>query len=485
MPFKRRLIVEPPTVFEVLALVRRLWWLWPLLAGACAGAFFVVRGLRPAGPPPPPVTGLLQVDSRPPGASVELEGHPAGTTPIRLDLRPGTYHLRLVATGYLSASQQAAVTAGGFTSVQATLWPAEPRISQLMPPLPGATLAGAGFLQDGRVTLTVAVPPGDERQLWLIGPDGEQRHIGPALARGSAAVSADGARVAYLAAPAGSDSANQPPSELWLAAADGGQARRRYALPSSPGAVDQLLDVSWSPTGQDLLLAVKQAASAGGQHTVLDELSPDQGDPRPLVNLPSTIVPGSYVWSPDGQWVTFVAAADGKTSLCLLGLAGGDFRYLGDLSLGGSAHPLPLAPASWPASGGSLLYSAWNGQPPDATSWLLGGAVSPALFTVNPAAPVPRLVASGAGQAPVRLADGSLLALARGKGSGPLLLRHVEDGNRPADGPPLPIPPSGVYGARWDLAHAQSLIVVRGTGLSLAGETDQYWLARFGQEAAS
>ncbi|HLG72486.1 MAG TPA: hypothetical protein VK009_18875 [Chloroflexota bacterium] len=397
----------------------------------------------------------------------------------------GVHQIGISAPGFLSESLRAEVLAGGSISLQASLWRAQPATSQLLPPLPGAGLAGADFLRDGRVALLLTIPPGDERQLWIEGPGSEQRRVGPALARGSAAVSADGARVAYLAGPDTSLGSGQPPTELWLSAVDGQGASRRYALPQQNGTTGQLLDVAWSPDGGHLLLVARQAAPAGGQRTVLSWLAADQGDPQPLVSLPDDVVAGSYSWSPDGAWVTFLATGSGHTSLCLLGVPNGDFRYLGDVNSGGLSHPLPVSPVSWAADGSELLYSASASRQADVGGWLFAAGSATALYTVRPATPAPQLVPDGQGQSPTWLPDGSLLTLARGKAGGPLLLRHLIAGSPPVDGPPLPLTAGPAFAARWDPSHAQALIVVHGDGLDLASSNDQYWLARFRPEAGS
>ena len=148
-------------------------------------------------------------------------------------------------------------------------------------------------------------------------------------------------------------------------------------------------------------------------------------------------------------------------------------------SSGGPAHPLPFGPSSWKPDEGGLLYAASNGKQADSTAWLLGGGGSTALYTVDPAMPVPRQFSNDPGHTPAWLPDGSVLALARGKGNGPLLMRHIEGDAPPVDGPPLWVSSGPMYGAKWDMAHAQALIVVRSDGLGLSGNTDQYWLAQF------
>ncbi len=60
--------------------------------------------------------GVLEVTSDPPGAEVEIDGTPAGTTPLRRELRPGKHQVRLRLAGYLDqAPAWVEVTAAGVT----------------------------------------------------------------------------------------------------------------------------------------------------------------------------------------------------------------------------------------------------------------------------------------------------------------------------------------------------------------------------------
>ena len=113
---------------------------------------------------------------------------------------------------------------------------------------------------------------------------------------------------------------------------------------------------------------------------------------------------------------------------------------------------------------------------------LLGGGSPTALYLINPSMPLPRLFNGTELQSPIWFPDGSVVGLGKGKGNQSIVLRHIS-GDQPAlDGPPLPVKSGSAYGAKWDIAHAQAIIAVRGDGLGLSGDTDQYWLAQFRSE---
>jgi translation initiation factor IF-2 len=75
---------------------------------------------RPA--PATASTGTLDVDSRPPGASVTINGRPSGTTPLSLDkLDPGEYQVGLALPGYQPFSTTVRVVAGARARAAASL----------------------------------------------------------------------------------------------------------------------------------------------------------------------------------------------------------------------------------------------------------------------------------------------------------------------------------------------------------------------------
>jgi len=77
-------------------------------------------------PAPAPETGLLDVKSSPPGASVTIDGNRIGTAPISVTLRPGQHHLRIELAGHTSIEEDEEVRAGERSSVVVAL-PEAPR----------------------------------------------------------------------------------------------------------------------------------------------------------------------------------------------------------------------------------------------------------------------------------------------------------------------------------------------------------------------
>ena len=141
-----------------------------LLVGlSLAGFGGTLRGLLPArgsgvvGPP-----GDVTITSEPPDAQVVVDGKVRGRTPLTLRLPGGERRLILRRAGYADLPTVARVGADRPVAVVGILWHAEPTLRQIRPPLPGSAIAGARFLADGRVALTVSLPPGQERQLWVL-----------------------------------------------------------------------------------------------------------------------------------------------------------------------------------------------------------------------------------------------------------------------------------------------------------------------------
>jgi len=350
-------------------------------------------------------------------------------------------------------------------------------MQRLRPPFPGASIVGADFLRDGRLALSVALPPGDEHQLWLVDGDGGMRRFGPSSARGSLAVSPEGEQVAYLGGSQRSGTSSRL-DELWIAGYDGESGEQRYVLPATT-ADERLVDLSWAPDEQNLLLASRQQLPGGGQRTRLRWLPSGGGEPRELICLPSEVVPGSYDWSPDGERVAFLTRVGQLASLCLLGLRDGTFHYLADLSRD-DANPLPFAPLAWSPDGRRLLYTAPVQDRSTGGGWLLGSKTTIGLFTADLAHGAGQRLGTAEGQFPVWRSDGSLLVLAR-PSSGPLVLRQIEPSGKSRDLAELSLTASSRFAVRWDVAHAQALVALPGSA-SLGPSLPEYWLVRFRPE---
>jgi dipeptidyl aminopeptidase/acylaminoacyl peptidase len=359
--------------------------------------------------------------------------------------------------------------------LDAELWLQTPHVQRLRPTFPGATIADARFLADGRVTFLLALP-GDERQLWLLDADGLPRRLGPPEGRGALAASPDGRRVAYLAR---SERADAGLDELWLAAPEGGDAERRYQLAS---ATERLSDLSWAPDGERLLLIGREQRTDGSVRTRLRVADARGGEPRSLFSLPGEVVPSSYTWSPDGAQVAFLTRSGQLVALCLFNPRTGEFRYLADLSRDDSP-PLPVAPVAWSPDGRRLVYAAPAQDPAAPALWPFGPKPPPALFTADAHTAVGQRLADATGQSPAWRRDGLIVALARPNGSGPLVLRSVDSQGESRDGGSLPLEPANTVAARWDLARAQALVVVRGPN-GFGGSQTDHWLVRFREGVA-
>jgi hypothetical protein len=86
--------------------------------------------------------------------------------------------------------------------------------------------------------------------------------------------------------------------------------------------------------------------------------------------LPADVVPGSYVWAPDGHWAAFLTQAAARpggadfVALCAVDTSArgaiSGFRYVADLGrVSDASWPLPVAAVAWSATGdGRLVYAA-------------------------------------------------------------------------------------------------------------------------------
>jgi len=475
LPFT--IVLEAPNRAE-LGRLARAWRTWAiagtLVAASAAG--LVIFSTQPQRETEV-ATATLQVSSMPTAAAVAIDGQTRGRTPTDLHLTPGKYRLTVRHERSIEATYHVSLVAGQTTSIAAELWLRNPQVQRLRPPFPGASIVGADFLRDGQLALAVALPPGDERQLWLVDGTVGMRRLGPPLARGSLAASPDGERIAYLAASQRSGTSTRL-DELWIVRQDGEGGQQRYVLPAS-AADERLVDLSWAPDGKHLLLASRQQLPGGSQRTRLRWLPIDRGDPRELISLPSEVVPGSYDWSPDGERVAFLARTGQLISLCLLGTRDGAFHYLADLSRD-DAGPLPFAPLAWSPDGRRLLYTAPVQDRPTGGGWLFGSKTTAGLFAADLARPVGQRLGTAEGQFPIWRSDGSVLVLARPSG-GPLVLRQVEPSGESHDLAELSLRASSRFAVRWGVAHAQALITLPGPA-SLGSSQPEHWLVRFRPE---
>ena len=240
--------------------------------------------------------------------------------------------------------------------------------------------------------------------------------------------------------------------------------------------------MSWAPKGEHLLLVGLEPRTDGSLRTQLRVADAQGGAPRSLLGFPGEVVPSSYTWSPDGAQVAFLTRSGQLVALCLLDVETGEFRYLADLSRDDST-PLPIAPVAWSPDGRRLVYAAPAQDPAVPALWPFGPKPPPALFRTDAHTAVGQRLANATGQSPAWRRDGTIVALARPDGSRPLVLRSVDAQGESRDGSSLPLEAANTFAARWDLAHAQAVVAVRGTNVFGGSQTD-YWLVRFRAEEA-
>ena len=404
----------------------------------------------------------VQVTSSPAGAQILLGNRELGSTPAAVGVSTGQI-LTVRREGFLDA-----ITRVSGPTLELPLWRSEPEVQLVRPPVPGAVIRSADFLPDGRVALAIEVPPTGQREPWAYDPDtAHLLRLGNAPAPGAlpsaVAIAPDGIHTAAIMHLDGLDGAAA--DQLTL---DGPEGPRQPLRTLNGG--ERLLDVSWSPNTDGVLL-VSQRQVTGGTHFLIRWVGTDGGS-RDLADLPGEPVAGSWVWSPDGHAVAFLVHTS-VSALVALDMATAELRYLDDLRTDGLPGSGAVAPATWEPSG-SLLYAA-----PTSGSGFKGssGNSGPVLFEVAPG----RIDAHQVGDiepvwAPIVRPDGLLLTLARADND-ILVVRPVDPTGHALAEQRIGVQVSGTYSARWDLRHQQLLIVRGATGGGV-----EVLLLRFGAE---
>lgn len=475
-----RVVFHRPNLTAISRWVRK-WRMWGLAACAIVNTAaslvnhqLVQRAEEVHG-------GRLVISTSPSGAVVEVDDRTRGQTPATIPLSAKPHRVTLRRDGYASVTHDVTVTTAQTVTLQADLWLASPRVERLRPTFPGASITNAFFLTDGRVALALSLQPGDERQLWVLETSGGARRLGPTDVHGGLAISPDGQAVAYVAGKQGPTTIGHRLDEVWITRTEGQRGVRRYALPGE-AQDESLTDLTWSLDGRELLVIGRQSVMGLGGRTLLRRLDTSTWDTRDLVSLPSDIVPGSYLWSPDGIWIAFLSRAEQTASLSLLNTQTGAFRYLADVSWD-STTPLPFPPVTWSPDGRRVLYSAPAQDRSTQANWFFATRPAMTIFDATLAARGGQRLGATEGQFPILRPDGVVLALARVGGSKPLVLRQVMPTGETLDVGELPLKAPGTFAVRWDAAHAQAIVAMDGSG-SLGSSQTEYWLITWRPEEA-
>lgn len=431
----------------------------------------------------------LTITSTPPGATILIGGKERGRTPATLALPPGDVRLTLRLAAHADVTYGVRLTSGQMVTFAGILWLRQPDVRRVRSPLPGAPIVGASFLDDGRLALTVALPPGDEHQLWLVDQDGGAHRAGPPLAQVAITASPDGARVAYLARPASAASAagfggpgDARVSEVWITARDGERGERRYVLPPNT-ADERLVDLSWAPDGTHLLLVSQQRPQGGGLRTRLlwlDLANVEEGAPtaRELIGFPSEVIPGSYNWRPDGRRVTLLTRVGGRTALCVAGTDGSLFRSLADVGGEEGGSP-PFPPLAWTPDGG-VIYA----DPGDSPNGSFGSPRPVSLVADDLTGAPPRhlgdVTGAPGGAGPGLRDDGVVVVLSRSKANAPAILRAFDSAGDAAQSLGSVTIPAAINGMHWDTGRGRVLVAARNTVFAGDGSGGfDLWLVRW------
>ena len=477
------IVFEPPSRSELRALLRmRGQWIAGVIVALAIGSVYILANVARADARTTAAVAPLAIRSDPPGAAIEVDGRRRGATPADLEVDSGRHRVVLRSADALDGQYSVDVGADG-AQLHAVLWRRQAELTRLRPALPGAAIADARLLADGDVGVSIELPPGGQLQAWRLEPrSGALEPVLTNVAGLRLTFAADGHHLAYLGSEIGPPSSAGPyaagssaASVVWLMTPqDQLTPALGWRAPLEPG--EQLADVSWSPSADRLLVVSSQGLAGGAIASRVWLLEVDGQHARAVVSLPSQIVPGSAVWSPDGSAIAFVAHAGEVNALCLL-RTDGTFRYVADLDPS-STSPLPQPPLAWSTDGQRLLIVAPHQHPPGVGFNWLQPDLQHAVYLASLDEPAPRALGDTDMDLATWREDGQVLGLGRAGGDGPLGIRLLNlSSGSDQQVLELPLKPATRYAAQWDVAGARLLIASRAS----SGATE-YWLARLGLE---
>ena len=483
LPFT--IVFEPPSWEELRALLRmRGHWVAGSIVALTIGTIYLLANVAHADAVAATAVVPFIVTSRPPGARIWLDGRESGATPRDLPVSPGPHSVRLKAEGALETvyALDVSETQRAFDAV---LWRGQPAVTRLRATLPGATLMDARLLSDGSIGLSIGLPPGPELQGWRLDPrTGGVTSVLTNVAGERLTFSPDGRYLAYLgteigpprASSAAASSSHPSASMLWFASTDGSPPPA-YAWRAPLESNEQLVDASWSPAADRLVVFSHQDLTGGAERSRAWLLAADGSAAQPVLNLPSGVLPGSVAWSPDGRAMSFVAHAGKLNALCML-RTDGSFAYVADLDPS-SGGPLEFPVAAWSADGERLAFVAPHQHPPGSTLSLLQSDPEHAVYVAGIDEPTPRLLSETTSDLVTWREDGQLLVVGRPAPDGPLSIRLMDPVGGSQHLVDMPLKAPGRYAAVWDLSRATVLIAAQNAGGAL-----EFSLVRLGAEDA-
>jgi hypothetical protein len=482
------IVFEPPSRSELRALLRmRGHWAAGLIVALTIGTIYWLANVARADAGVAVAVVPLELGSRPPGAAVWVDGRQRGETPLELSVSPGVHNVLLRHSEALDQQYSVQVGSDG-AALDAALWRHQPVVTRLRPALPGAALSDVRLLETGQLALSIELPPGGELEGWRLDPvSGALESVLSDVAGRRLAFALDGQHLAYLGSEFGplpasnafSAASGEPPRVVWLVASESGRAVPTAGWRAPLEASEHLVDLSWSPDARRLLVVANQPLVGGASQSRGWILDADGQRAQPILDLPSQVVPGTAVWSPDGGHIAFVAHAGEVNALCLLGVDG-SFRYVADLDPS-SAPPLNYPALSWSADSQKMVFVAPHQHLPGVPFDWLTSDTQHALYLATLDQPTPIGLTDTRLNQVIWREDGQLLGLWRAAADSPLHIRLMDgSGALGSDLLELPLEPGTDYAAVWDLPRAELLVA----GRNAAGTTD-YWLARLGADASS
>ena len=229
-------VFEPPSLGELRALLRRRRW-WVAATAILAlviGLVLVVACVSRAEAEATASSAPLSITSHPAGATIVVDGHPRGRAPALLQVAPGRHRVALRSDAAVDAEYAVDVTSQG-AWLDARLWRREPSLRRLRPSLPGALLDAVYPLDDGRVALVTRSASDAQAELhaWELDPvGGRVESRATALPGSRLAVTADGARLAYIGRDVGPSASRSP----WLDARRVAEYLEQHRVALSRGA---------------------------------------------------------------------------------------------------------------------------------------------------------------------------------------------------------------------------------------------------------